>query len=252
MTASVENAIFLTLCPLIVILLGLSIFALYIYHKRHKPESFIFTIIVNLAVTSFLLAIVFLLFEAYFRFIYDSTDSLLSTRCCVKWFQKYYHTNKSGFRDDIEYEKDIPYGKTRITFLGDSFTAGHGIKNIENRFVNIIRGKNSNYDVHMLAIPGFGSKEELDVLEKAFAEGYKTDIVVLVYFLNDIIEANPYINTSPDKVNSSAGSLLRYSFFLDHIAFQIKYSAASTARNYYQEVDDLFTTGGSWERHKKD
>ena len=71
--------------------------------------------------------------ELYFRFVYDTTDSLAYTRVCERWEQRHWHVNRAGCRDDVRYSPALTPGKRRISFLGDSFTAGHGIKDVEDR-----------------------------------------------------------------------------------------------------------------------
>src|SRR5258708_517809 len=110
----------------------------------------------------FLTLVSMLLFggECYYRFCYDKTDSLDYTKTSTRWFERYWHTNSTGCRDNVEYTLSIPRDKHRVTFLGDSFTAGQGIKNVDDRFVNRIRHAHPEWDVHMLAQLGFDTDNE--------------------------------------------------------------------------------------------
>ena len=91
----------------------------------------------NLLIFVFLLAIFFVVGEGYYRFVYDTTDSLAYTRVSQRWFNRYYIQNAAGFRDNVEYSLTIQPGRRRVSFLGDSFLAGHGVKSVEDRFANI-------------------------------------------------------------------------------------------------------------------
>src|SRR4051812_20748779 len=41
--------------------------------------------------------------EIYYRFIYDTTDSLAYTKVSQHWIQRHWHLNQNGTRDNIEY-----------------------------------------------------------------------------------------------------------------------------------------------------
>src|SRR5258708_11523407 len=70
----------------------------------------------NLLVLLFLLSVSVLAGECYYRFIFDTTDSLDCTKVSDRWFHRYWHTNPSGFRDSIDYSIKAKPGKRRITF----------------------------------------------------------------------------------------------------------------------------------------
>src|SRR5208283_1336343 len=93
----------------------------------------------NLLVLVFLLSFLPPAGEIYYRFIYDTTDAIDFTKVSNRWFQRYWHLNPSGCRDNADYFLKIQPGQRRITFVGDSFAAGHGIKNVEDRFSNRLR-----------------------------------------------------------------------------------------------------------------
>ena len=93
----------------------------------------------NLLVLLFFLCFVPLAGEIWFRFCCDNTDSLEYTKVCKRWFKRHWRENTTGFRDNVDYFNAIEPGKRRVTFVGDSFTAGHGVKEVEDRFVNRLR-----------------------------------------------------------------------------------------------------------------
>ncbi len=192
--------------------------------------------------------------EIYFRFIFDSTDSLICTKTSKKWYELHYKANQSGFRDNIEYLKDITPGKTRITFLGDSFTAGQGIE-LNERFANIIRENKQEWEIHTLAIPGWNTIDELNTIKAAFESKYKTNCVVLVYFPNDISYLNDKGKNKEleDKFNdmTSKNFFISNSYFLDHVYFMLKYITTPVVRDYSHDVIDCYS-GATWENHKKD
>jgi lysophospholipase L1-like esterase len=129
--------------------------------------------------------------ETYFRFFCDTTDSLAYTRISERWVQRHWHVNSAGCRDNVDYSPMLTPGKRRVTFVGDSFTAGHGIKNVDDRFPNRLRRMHPDWEIQVLATIGLDTGGELALMKRAFTKGYQLDQVVLVYCLNDIGDLLP-------------------------------------------------------------
>ena len=79
----------------------------------------------------------------------------------------------------------------RICFVGDSFTAGHGIRNIADRFTDRIRARleetrPGKYVVANLGEPGLEASQIESLMHKLLLDGNDVHMVVYVYCLNDI------------------------------------------------------------------
>lgn len=160
--------------------------------KRSKaPTGWGRLVVGNTLVFCCLATPVLLAGETYFRFFYDTTDSLAYTRVSERWQLRHWRLNNAGCRDNVDYLPTLPAGKRRISFVGDSFTAGHGISDVEDRFANLLRRAHPEWEVQVLAKVGLETGMELKLLQKAFARGYQVDQVVLVYCLNDIEDLMP-------------------------------------------------------------
>lgn len=125
----------------------------------------------------------FIIFEYIFMFI-PLSHGIGYTLSSQLWFSKYWKPiNRFGFRD-YDIAEDTT-NKKKIIVVGDSFVAGHGIKNIENRFSNILQRKigRDSYYVFNLGINGADTLQEIRLL-KSFP--YKADILILEYSPNDI------------------------------------------------------------------
>jgi len=128
-------------------------------------------------------AILFVLFigELVFTFLPQIHRSS-HTVTAENWYNYYWHpVNKLGFRDIEIDDKDL--SKKKVFFVGDSFTAGHGIKNIHNRFTDLFGEYNEEYEIFNISDPGIDSEQEFDML---INYPVKPDILVLQYFGNDI------------------------------------------------------------------
>lgn len=106
-------------------------------------------------------------------------DILTSTN----WFSLYWEENSLGYRDE-EPELNDRSEKQNVLVLGDSYVAGHGIRDPKDRFTDICSNRLKEYvDVFNLGICGVDTKDELQML-RSFP--ITPDLVVLVHFVNDI------------------------------------------------------------------
>jgi lysophospholipase L1-like esterase len=134
------------------------------------------------------------------------------------WFAKYWNVrNRAGFRDA---ERDAEPGR-RIYVLGDSFVAGVGIADVEQRFTNLLHRRLApGFRVYNLGRNGAATRDEYArLLEQPAAP----DLLILSYYTNDIQDAceaaagrlprfEPYANLPP-----FARRAVRRSYLLDRL-----------------------------------
>ena len=106
----------------------------------------------------------------------------------LKFNQKYVHLNSEGMRDR-EFSIIKPKESIRIAVLGDSFSFGSGIKNVNVSYPKLLESKlnrpNENYEILNFGLPGKNTEDEIRILkEKALK--YSPDIVIIGYTLNDM------------------------------------------------------------------
>jgi hypothetical protein len=189
--------------------------------------------------------------EIYFRFIYDTTESFGLTKVTTEWLNKYYKFNKSGVRDSLErYIARRTFGARRITFIGDSFTAGHGIKNVEDRFANIIRKKKPDWEVHVFSSNGWDTGDEITCLNNLIQRNnYELDVVVLIYNLNDIADIVPEWQGHLKRIYGGPppGYLVKNSYLFNTLCYWRKAARDPDVSNYYQFVKQAYF-GDPWTR----
>jgi len=189
----------------------------------------------NMALFLFLAATAFIAGETYYRFVYDESDSMNITLTSLKWYKKHFRYNNFGLRDNVDYALQAPADRPRISFLGDSFTAGAGINDVEERFVNIIR-KETPWDVQSLATCGDDTLTELKVVEKLAASGYQTDLYILVYNLNDATDMSDDGRSAMRRIiaNYESSSILRNrSYFIDTMYYRYKRQHDQQVKNHF-------------------
>ena len=101
--------------------------------------------------------------------------------------------NARGYRGTaLPYERTP--GKTRLLMLGDSITFGTRVRDFET-FSYLLEHRSARYEVANLAVEGYGTDQELLVLEE---EGlrYHPDVVVL----NVCVANDPYENFLPGRL----------------------------------------------------
>lgn len=224
------------------------------YHRRGgSPSSWGRLLIGNGLVLLVLLTLTLAVGEIYFRFVYDTTDSIAYTKVAQRWIQRHYQFNHAGFRDNLEYVNQIAPAKRRVSFVGDSFTAGHGIKEAEDRFANRLRQRHPDWEVHVLAVNALDTGGEVSLLEDRAARGYEFDFVVLVYCLNDIGDlVSEWAQAQASLTNRVAGRLPVYddSFLLDIAYHRLTIAQIPAVKNYFAYVRDGYR-GEKWEEQQQ-
>ena len=191
--------------------------------------------------------------ELYYRYVYDTTDSLSYTKVSQRWFQRYFVYNPSGFRDNVEYRRLRQPGVRRITFVGDSFTVGHGIRSVDDRFANLIRAAHPEWEIHVVGHIGLDTGAELALMQKSLKEGYQIDEVVLVYCLNDVADVLPQWNKDLKRIfadENQGGWLRQHSYFIDTLYHHYKAAHDPAMQHYFDFVRSGYS-GPVWELQQK-
>jgi lysophospholipase L1-like esterase len=221
--------------------------------QRSLPTKWLTLLAGNGLILALLLSMVFLGFESYYRFLCDRSDSMANTLVSGAWLARHFHVNSSGFRDDVEYPSALTPGKRRVTFVGDSCTAGYGVKNVEDRFVNRIRRLHPDWEVHAVAKLGLDTSTEVEIMHNlTVSNGYRLDQVVLVYNMNDIGEVMPgwvqgYKEMMADPFRTSW--LCQNSYFVNLFYHRWQLRRSSYFKKYFDEVEGAYKSS-LWEIEK--
>ena len=218
--------------------------------KRTQHDSPWFFLGWNVALTAFLLSLLFVGGETWYRFFVDRTDAVGMMKVAKRWHQRHYRFNAQGWRDNVNYELQ-PETSRRMTFLGDSFAAGAGIKDVDDRFSNLLRARLPETEVHVLARNGFSSKDHLNTVDDLLGWDYPTDAVVLVYMMNDIA---PWVPVSGAVYHEMVRSeyalsyLERESYFLNTLTFRWKALRNPDFGQYLYGMRDAYG-GDGWKEN---
>jgi hypothetical protein len=174
-------AVYFRLFLLFLILVeSLKLFKIIIIDKKvNKIISNLGTVLLSVFVT-------FIFLEVIFMFIPQSHGAGLTLGAKL-WFSKYWNPiNSLGFRD-----KEPGNNNPVILFVGDSFTAGMGLKSVDDRFSNIVgrelNKKGQKYTVINIGKIDIGSRDEYDEMKNFFyMTRIKPEKIILQYYGNDI------------------------------------------------------------------
>ena len=224
---------------------GLAIWRFFRRNPNRPPRSLTFGrwALGNALIVLFILGLFLTSGEIYYRFFHDSTDAYMLTKLSRRWLHKHYQINGSEVRDSTEYHWKTAPGKHRITFLGDSFTVGHGVCDVENRFANRIRHDQPEWEIHVLAQNGWETGDELTLLETELRDDYQVDTVVLVYMLNDISDLSvEYYRNAVRRVNRhwQLGPFWNESYFLNTWYYRLRIALDPDLGNYFYYVKEWY------------
>ncbi|HPK22975.1 MAG TPA: SGNH/GDSL hydrolase family protein [Smithella sp.] len=164
----------------VILILSVNLFKV-LFIDRNIPK-----IIANTATVCMAVFVTFIVLEAAFMFIprSHSADYTLASKL---WYAKYWKPiNSMGFRD-----KEPAKSNHVILFVGDSFTAGHGLKSVDERFSDIVakklNKKKNDFTVMNIAKPNLDSREEYDtMMHVLYLNRIKPEKIILQYCGNDI------------------------------------------------------------------
>ena len=221
--------------------------------RRHGTRRLPAILAWNLGVALCLACLVLLGFELDYRFLRDTTDSFSMTRVSQRWFERHVRYNNWGVRDDVDYQVERPSQRRRVTFLGDSFTAGHGVE-VHERFANRIRARRPDWEIHDLAANGMDTRDEVRTARELVGRGYAFDEVVLVYVLNDVGDLmgdwkETKARFKEDIERHQDLFPVRSSWFLNSLYYRWKARAYPGVVDYYEGVVRAYD-GRTWKRQQ--
>ncbi|HEB53072.1 MAG TPA: SGNH/GDSL hydrolase family protein [bacterium] len=237
--------------PIQLILLAVAFFR---YNRwRGKPVPWHRLVFGNLLVLTVPLPSALAAGELWYRFVHDTTDSIGYTKVARRWLTRHYRFNNVGYRDDVDYDLGTIRADHRITFVGDSFTAGHGIVDVNARTANLLRRDNPSWEVHVLAKNGRDTAAEIKDLKLAAALGYAFDEVVLVYCLNDVMDLLPHWQeTLAAAAKEAEGRLALFdsSYLLDTLYYRVVIAQLPGVGDYFSFIGEAYR-GELWQRQQE-
>ena len=193
--------------------------------------------------------------ETSFVLFFNTTDSFAQSNICRLWFLRHTSQNAQECRDAKEFTREPPPHVRRIALLGDSFTWGHGIANIEDRFGDILQrrwneSEPAKIEVYNYSQCGISTPDYISQLEVFSKTDVHNDLIVLVYCLNDI-ETKSIPAPVVTVLNSpSENFFVRTTFLPNFLYLRLKALSIPEVRDYFHWAADAYT-GDSWVAQQK-
>jgi len=151
------------------------------------------------------------------------------------------------YRDTVPFPENVSSDQHHILFVGDSFTFGHGLPNVEDRFSNRLRvDLDDEYPNRFLVsnISNVGKDliwGEL-VMQHVFKDNHKVDTVIYVMCLNDIETFDKRTDKYYEKLAKHNPEFFLFSktYFFNMAYFRFKQYTLPDVRGYYSSLSDYF------------
>ncbi|MDP3724266.1 MAG: hypothetical protein Q8R11_01380 [bacterium] len=238
-----------------VILFGGLIICFRLYRSGKRVLIFPGNLVVLfLIVTTFLLPL-----EIFFRFFYDTTDNF-ALATTHRWVARHVVYNSLNFRDR-EFSGLKDEGVVRIGVIGDSFTYGQGINDVQNRLTNMLenRLRDQKVEIYNLGRVGASTRDQMSnlvSLQDPIAQ-FDFDALLLVYVLNDIdgdmairrlyLDDPFFIVRRREPIKA----IFDHSFALEFLLFRASAIYHDISRSKNTEAIAAYHNQHDWEEHQK-
>lgn len=196
-----------------------------------------------------------LVLEIYFAKVYDQSDGFNLTRAGRVWFERHWKPVNGLEYRDAEVTPPAP-GQKSVIFLGDSFTAGHGVKDASARFSDVAaRALGPGWRVYNVAKIGWDTLDE-DKALRAFP--VKPNAVVLAYYLNDIFhaahEAKYPLDFAVKLPTGLTKKLLDRSALADYVYWRLSRGGnlAGGAGGFWEALKGAYADARVWGLHSQE
>ncbi len=206
----------------------------------------------GLLITYFTILLLVAVGEGYFRFVYAESDGL-PTLASQNWLARYWHTNALGYRDP-DWDSATLASRKTVLIDGDSFAAGWGIPNPDDRFGNVLSKRlGDDYATVNIGKPGASTVEETDNLQKYPLD--KVDVVILQYYLNDIENAALSIGLDP-KLDPTRGmpAWVNESYLVNFVYWRLiarLNPAQEGTQTYWDWLYSMYDNSTVWAIHQQ-
>lgn len=187
----------------------------------------------------------FIVVEVGLRFATFSSGTG-SSRASERWFKKYWlPINADGFRD---FDVSINKNQQSIIFLGDSFTAGHGVKFQETFYFFARENLASQFNLVNLGEAGSSTKKQ-EVILKLFLSKYdaRPQYVVHQYFGNDIEDYTESIVVERSFLRRGFAFASEAFNFVDAYFFISEFTS-----KYFSQLLEAYLDKEIFEKHSSD
>jgi hypothetical protein len=190
-----------------------------------------------------------LLVEGVFFFVPKTSNYGKSLANSV-WERYWWRNNLNGFRDKEFTAKDST--KKKLVFIGDSFTAGQGIKNPDDRYSNLVGfAVKDSFEFYNVGISGTNTETKAQTL---YTLPFKPDVLVYEYFADDVVDTRIRLDSVEPHKDPYKGtpailvSLIENSYLLNYLYWSFPHFMIADYKTY---LTDSYQNAAVDREHKK-
>ncbi len=189
--------------------------------------------------------------EVLCALFYDATDSFSQTNISRRWFDRHVTPNRAGYRDDKELPSSRLGNKKYVAFAGDSFTFGHGVRNVADRFSDRV-GRELEADqliTFNVGLPGVDIRQIVNgLLGDLDAQSVPIDVYVYTFVPNDIEYLDERTATFYQQraVREPSLVLWKNTFFYNLLYHRVTSWIGSETNDYYDYLTASYEDGEPW------
>jgi hypothetical protein len=163
-----------------------------------------------------------------------------------RWFEKNWKpVTADGYRD---LELDIRSNKPTMIFLGDSFTAGHGVKFMETYYFFLRENFSGAFNFVNLGKNGASTKHQEKNLDKFFAAyEIKPNYLIHQYFGNDIEDYTEKVKIDRSFLRRAFARVSEVFNYIDIYFYTAEFSA-----KYFDQLMSAYENQDVFEKHFAD
>lgn len=183
---------------IILVEIGLAAGIAFVFIRIWKKDNRLRRFAQNLALLLFTPLFILTILEVFFGLFFIQPDGINFTLASQGWSERYWNPiNSLGYRD-YEWDAADLLDRKTVIVTGDSFVAGWGIANVEDRFSNKL-GKllGKDYAVITVAQTGWGLPDELNALK---TYPHHPEVVVLSHYIIDIEPSGGAVGIGRPKI----------------------------------------------------
>ena len=190
--------------------------------------------------------------EVLCSLFYDATDSFSQTNVSRRWFDRHVQVNRAGYRDGHELPTVREAGHQYVAFIGDSFTFGHGVRNVADRFSDRVGFALADEGVvaSNIALPGLEIRQLVDkLLPELEQQQVPIDVLVYTFVPNDIEYCDERTAAFYQKLAGCEPRLFlwKQTYFYNLLYHRLAYLSDSGRGDYYGYLTGSYA-GAPWQR----
>ncbi|MCH2370785.1 MAG: SGNH/GDSL hydrolase family protein [Pirellulales bacterium] len=196
-------------------------------------------------------------FEYYFYNHVAVSDGFGQTKMHDNWRARYgsLPNISLGLRD----EEHIFSGRPALYVVGDSFTAGHGINNFQDRYANVLETLlQYQWDLILLAKGGWSTGKQIEVYsEISNQRDEQGGVLIWQYYLNDIEESGAALGITRPTIYLAAPRYLNSIVDHYHFANFLYWGVLRTAyaqeigQQYLAYLQECYSNEMVWQHHRQ-